>query len=123
MAAKAKKKIRHYASKIKRHVKAAKPSLAIISGLAAPPAAAFFGVSRPWMVGGASAALKNPQELMNRLKLTYLGVWANTAPVSLASMATSDAAKGGVIGFLVHWIANVSGANRYLARMKAPVRI
>ncbi len=121
--AKSKKKsrARRFGGRLKRHVKAAKPSLAIVGGLAIPAVQVITGASSQFS-GGSSSVSFNPRELANRFRVIYLGSVAPN-PVTIQSAATSNAAKAGVIGFVVHWLANISGANRYLARMKAPVRI
>jgi hypothetical protein len=114
---------RRIGRRLKRRVKAAKPSLAIVAGLSIPAIQVVTGASSQLSLSRGS--IFNPAitdkwgELSNRFKIIYLG----GANPTVSGMVQSVAVKAGVIGFVAHWLANISGANRYLARMKAPVRI
>jgi hypothetical protein len=75
---------------------------------------------------GTKGFSTNTVELRNRFLITYMGM--NSGNVQsrgpgVADVVQSTAVKAGALGFIAHWVANISGANRYLARMKAPVRI
>lgn len=121
--AKLKGKVRRVGRRIKARVKAAKPSLAIIAGLGIPPAQVVTGASNQYGVKNSifSSGISDKWgELKNRFMITYLGDYQRP---TIATAVQSTAVKAGVLGFVVHWLANISGANRYLARMKAPVRI
>lgn len=119
MAKGKKRRFRRFGGRIKRRVKAAKPSVAIAGGLAIPAVLVVTGSSQGYGNKGFST---NWTELANRFKLTYLGTTQNT-PVTVGNIVNSVAVKAGVLGFVTHFLANITGANRYLARMKAPVRI
>jgi hypothetical protein len=116
MAKSKKSKIRRAGASVKRRVKAAKPSVAIALGLGSPAAMVLVGGSNQF----SSGIPKSTQELVNRVKIMYLGTMNNPG---VQTAVTSTAAKLGVAGFVVHGIANITGANRYLARMKWPIRI
>jgi hypothetical protein len=117
---KAKAKVRRIYVKAKTRVKAAKPSIAIAAGLGVPAAIVVVG-GPPNPVPIWSSSIQNKgNELFVRLKNTYLGTYGSP---SIGTAITSTGTKAGIAGFFVHWIANITGANRYLARMKMPFRI
>lgn len=115
--AKRKGKARRFGSRVKRRVKAAKPSLAIGAGLGIPPVLVVTGSSSQYGVKGFST---NWQELKNRFMITYMGDYQRP---TVGTMVQSTAVKAAALGFITHFVANITGANRYLARMKWPVRI
>jgi hypothetical protein len=120
MAKSKKSRVRRFGGRVKRRVKAAKPSLAIAAGLGIPAVLVVTGSSNAYGTKGFST---NWQELRARFQWTYLGGTDPGGNVNVGRMVQSTAVKAGALGFIVHYLANLSGANRYLARMKAPVRI
>ncbi len=110
---------RRFGGRLKRHVKAAKPSLAIAAGLGIPAIQVVAGASGQVAPGWFWTRPSPAQELVNRFKIIYMG----SGNPTIATALQGNAVKAGVVGFLLHYLANITGANRYLARMKAPVRI
>lgn len=116
-------RIRRVGSRVKHHVKKAKPSIAILGGLSVGPVEAIFGSNDSygvkgsiWNVSGNKAA-----ELWNRIQITYTGGQMGGSGGYQFSRAHGSIAA--IAGFGVHWLATITGANRYLARMKMPFRI
>jgi hypothetical protein len=118
-----KAKARRIYVKAKHHVKTAKPSLLIIGGLAIPAAVVVTGTGNQYGVKGFSTST---QELRNRFLITYMGMTnqnVQSRGPNVGDIVQSTAVKAGALGFIGHWVANIAGVNRYLARMKAPFRL
>jgi len=63
-------------------------------------------------------------ELWSRIGITYLGYdpMSQGDHVSFSGVRGAGT-KGAAVGFGIHYVANITGANRVLARMKMPFRI
>jgi hypothetical protein len=107
----------------------AKPSLAILAGVAVGPAMAIFGTPsgnlggaiRKMQDGGGVSGAAN--EFVNVLGIAYLG--HNFQQNMSASWSEGGywGTAGLIGGMVAHKLAGWSGLNRYLARMKMPFRI
>jgi len=68
-----------------------------------------------WNVGGNKI-----EELWRRIQITYTGGYMGQGSRNYGNAHGSIAA---IAGFGIHYIASITGANKYLARMKLPFRI
>jgi len=123
--AKSKKRrsFRGFGRRLKRRATKAKPSIAVLGGLAVGPVQALTGSSSNYGVKGAIWSVSGDKmgELWRRLQIEYTGTYmGGGGPVNLGKATGTIAAAA---GFGIHWLANILGANRVLARMKLPFRI
>ncbi len=114
--------VRHYGSRVKRRVSKAKPSVALLAGLAVGPAQIALGsgeIQGPiWSYSGNKS-----QELWDRITISYFGKKMSDGSSWGLSRGGYLGTAGIVVGYSAHWLASVSGLNRVLARMKLPFRI
>jgi hypothetical protein len=103
-------------------VRAAKPSVAILAGLAVGPAQILAG--GPGFPGYAWKTGNVAQTVIDRAGITYLGYQpSNGAHWSWSGGGGGQGTLAIIVGTLAHAGANWSGLNRYLARAKMPFRI
>jgi len=115
--------MRHYGKRRRGFHRVAKPSIGILAGLAAGPYVVAFGAGHwanpiwKWNGPGGKSG-----ELINRVTIAYTGYKTDGAHFSI-SEGGGWGTIGIVGGFAAHYLANISGINRSLARMKMPFRI
>jgi hypothetical protein len=110
------------AKRFKHHFHKGKPSVAILGGLAVGPAAVVLGFgsyNTPiWQYSG-----NRMTEFFDRLSIAYTGYKPSDGSHFTTQQGGYVGTIGAVAGVATHWLANISGLNRYLARTRMPFRI
>ena len=113
--------VRHYGSRVKRRVGKAKPSVALLAGLAVGPAQVLFGTS--YSKGPIWQSQNKASDLWDRISITYGGYQMSTGYKPSFQQGAFNGTAGIAAGYSAHWLASKVGLNAMLARMKMPFRI